>query len=78
MRNLQFAWLSLLVIGVGLVYVDVLYRVLLEIQGIPALAALGAALILLALSSMLNWVFKEAWEEHSRSAQQNGEDDPAG
>ena len=41
MRYLQIAWLSLLSIGVGLVYVDVLYRVLLEIQGIPALTALG-------------------------------------
>ena len=78
MRNLQIAWLSLLVAGVGLVYVDIIYRVLLEIQGIPALAALGVALILLALTSMVTWVFKEAWEEHSRPAQQNGENDPAG
>lgn len=65
MRNLQIAWLSLLAIGVGSVYVDVLYSVLLEIQGIPALTALGIALILLALTSMLNWLFKEAWEERS-------------
>ncbi|MDE2786098.1 MAG: hypothetical protein OXL37_05480 [Chloroflexota bacterium] len=78
MRYLQIAWLSLLSIGVGLVYVDVLYRVLLEIQGIPALIALGVALILLALTSMLNWLFKEAWEEHRSSAQQNGEGDPTG
>ena len=67
MRNLQIAWLSLMVIGVGLLYVDVLYRVLLEIQGIPALTALGAAQILLALTSMLNWLFKESWEEHSHA-----------
>ena len=75
MRNLQIAWLSLMVIGVGLVYVDVLYRVLLEIRGIPALAALGAALILLALTSMLNWLFKEAWEErsHASSDEQNND-----
>lgn len=65
MRNLQIAWLSLLVVGVGLVYVDILFLVLLEIRGIPALVALGSALILLALASMLNWLFKEAWEEHS-------------
>ena len=65
MRNLQIAWLSLLAIGMGSVYVDVLYSVLLEIQGIPALTALGIALILLALTSMLNWLFKEAWEERS-------------
>ena len=77
MRNLQIAWLSLLAVGVGLVYVDVLFRVLLDIQGIPALTAMGAALILLALTSMLNWVFKESWEEHSRFAQQNGVDNPA-
>ncbi|MCE2500426.1 MAG: hypothetical protein J4G13_06145 [Dehalococcoidia bacterium] len=75
MRNLQIAWLSLMVIGVGLVYVDVLYRVLLEIQGIPALAALGAALILLALTAMLNWLFKEAWAEcsHATSDEQNND-----
>ena len=69
MRNLQIAWLSLLAVGMGLVYVDVLFRVLLDIQGIPALTALGAALILLALTSMLNWVFKEAWEERNHSTQ---------
>ena len=66
MRNLQIAWLFLLVIGVGLVYVDILYRVLLEVQGIPVLATLWAALILLALTSMFNWLFKEAWEERSK------------
>ena len=77
MRNLQIAWLSLLAVGVGLVYVDVLFRVLLDIQGIPALTALGVALILPALTSMLNWVFKEDWEEHSRFAQQNGGANPA-
>ncbi len=65
MRNLQIAWLSLLLIGIGLIYVDVLYRALLEIQGVAVLAALGGALILMALTSMLNWLFKEAWEERS-------------
>lgn len=74
MRNLQIAWLSLLLVGMALVYIDVLFRVLLEIQGVPALAALGGAMILLALTSMLNWLFKEAWEERIRanSTDQNG------
>ena len=78
MRNLQVAWLSLLLVGVALVYIDVLFRVLLEIQGVPALVALGIALVLLALTSMLNWTFKVAWEEHSRANPDEQNDDTTG
>ena len=69
MRNLRFAWLSLLFAGAWLWFADLTLQVVLEIRGIPALSALGAALVLLALASMLNWLFKVAWDDRSR---QNG------
>ena len=66
MRNLRFAWLALLFAGAWLWFADLTLQVVLEIRGIPALSALGAALALLALTSMLNWLLKVAWEERSR------------
>ena len=66
MRNLRFAWLALLFAGGWLWFADLTLQVVLEIRGIPALSALGAALALLALASMLNWLLKVAWEERSR------------
>ena len=78
MRNLRFAWFALLLTGVASVYIDLLFRVLLEIQGVPALTALGIALVLLALTSMLNWTFKVAWEERSRAKPAGQNDDAAG
>ena len=78
MRNLRFAWFALLLTGVASVYIDILFRVLLEIQGVPALTALGIALVLLALTSMLNWTFKVAWEERSRAKPEGQNDDAVG
>ena len=78
MRNLRFAWFALLLTGVASVYIDLLFRVLLEIQGVPALTALGIALVLLALTSMLNWTFKVAWEERSRAKSDGQNDNAAG
>ena len=65
MRNLRFAWLGLVFAGAWLWFADLMLQVVLEIQGIPALSALGTALGLLALASMLNWLFKVAWEERT-------------
>ena len=66
MRRLQAAWLGLLISGSVLVLLDSLSRVLIRINGVPAVGVLGGALILLALTSMMNWLSKEAWEQHIR------------
>ena len=66
MRRLLFAWAALIFTGGWLWLFDIVFQVVLEIRGIPALSALGAALMLLAVASILNWLFKAAWEERSR------------
>jgi hypothetical protein len=60
MRNLRFAWLALLFAGAWLWFADLMLQVVLEIKGVPALSVVGAALILLVLTSILNWLFKVA------------------
>ena len=67
MKNLLIAWLFLLFGGLWLIFVDMVYQTLLEINGVPVFSTIGAALFLLALTSMLSWVFKEAWEERTES-----------
>ena len=66
MRRLQAAWLGLLLSGAVLVLMDLLSQVLIRINGVPAVGVLGGALILLALTSMMNWLSKEAWEQRNR------------
>ena len=66
MRRLQAAWLGLLISGAVLVLMDLLSQVLIRINGVPAVGVLGGALILLALTSMMNWLSKEAWEQRNR------------
>ena len=66
MRRLQAAWLGLLISGAVLVLMDLLSHVLIRINGVPAVGVLGGALILLALTSMMNWLSKEAWEQRNR------------
>ena len=66
MRRLQAAWLRLLISGAVLVLMDLLSQVLIRINGVPAVGVLGGALILLALTSMMNWLSKEAWEQRNR------------
>ncbi|MCY3693162.1 MAG: hypothetical protein OXI54_03930 [Chloroflexota bacterium] len=78
MRNLRFAWLGLLFAGAWLWLADLLLQSVLEIRGIPALSALGVALFLLALASILNWLLKVAWSERTRASTDNREDDLAG
>lgn len=65
MRRLLFAWAALIFTGAWLWLFDIVFQVVLEIRGVPALSALGAALTLLAVASILNWLFKTAWEERS-------------
>ena len=66
MNNLYAAWLVLLVIGIGLLGLDTVVLPLIEINGIPAVSVLGAALILLVFTSLLNWIFQTAWAEHNQ------------
>ena len=75
MGRLRLAWAILVVTGAWLWLFDIVFQVVLEVRGIPALSALGAALFLLALASVLNWMSKEAWEErsHANTRDQSGE-----
>ena len=63
MRLLRIAWLSLLFAGGVAIYVDLAHRPLIGMTDVPLLATLGAALITIAVTSMLNWAFKTAWDE---------------
>ena len=78
MRNLRFAWFGLLFAGAWLWLADLLLQSVLEIRGVPALSALGVALFLIALASILNWLLKVAWEERSRAKLDGQNDDAAG
>ena len=78
MRNLRFAWFALLFTGAWLWLADLLLQSVLDIRGIPALSALGVALFLLALASILNWLLKTAWAERTRASTAKREDDTVG
>ena len=67
MKRLHVAWAGLVMSGTVLVFLDILSQVLIKINGVPAVGVLGGALILLASSSMLNWLFKMAWDERMKS-----------
>ena len=66
-HKLQGVWAALFFFGAALVFYDAFIQPLVEIRGVPALGVVGAALILLTVTSILNWTFKEAWEEHRRA-----------
>lgn len=66
MRSLQNAWVALFITGASLVLLDTVAHVLIDIRGVPAIGVIGGALILLVFSSMLNWLFKEAWHERRK------------
>ena len=68
MKNLLTAWLFLLFGGWWLLFIDMVYQIVLEINGVPALSTLGMAFFLLALTSILNWLFKVAWEERKKQS----------
>ena len=67
MSSLQIAWAGLFGLGVILVAIDAVSKTLIAVKGVPALSIIGAALILLVTTSILNWLFKIAWDERSKS-----------
>lgn len=72
MNRLQTLWVVFFIAGIGLLALDLAARVLISISGVPAVGVLGGALILLVLSSVLNWRFKEAWAERNKSKDGGG------
>ena len=67
MNRLQRVWVVFFIVGIGLLALDIASQALIEIRGVPAVGVLGGALILLVLSSVLNWLFKEAWTERTKA-----------
>ena len=65
MNNLFVAWSATYLLGIVFLAMDVVFLPLFEFRGIPALSVIGGALILLGSSSILNWIFKIAWEERN-------------
>ena len=63
MNNLFVAWGTAYLVGGALMAMDVVFLPFFELRGVPALSVIGGALILLGSSSILNWIFKVAWEE---------------
>ena len=72
MIRLRILWAVFYIAGFILIALDIAARVLISIAGVPAVGVLGGALMLLALSSVLNWVCNETWAERRR--QDNGPD----
>ncbi len=63
MNNLCIAWGMTYLLGIVFLAMDAVFLPLFEFRGVPALSVIGGALILLGSSSILNWIFKIAWEE---------------
>ena len=68
MNNLYIAWGITYLLGIGLIAFDVIFLPLIEVRGIPAFSIIGAALVLLVFTSILNWIFKVAWAERRSKA----------
>lgn len=67
MTQLRAAW-GLLVFAGGLaIYIDLAHQPLVGLTPIPLAATFGAALITIAVTSILNWMFQTALDERSRS-----------
>ncbi len=73
MNTLRFTWFVLFIVGAVMIALDYAAQTLIEVGGIPAFGVIGAALILLVVSSMLNWLFKTAWEERTLPSADNPE-----
>lgn len=65
MTILRRAWAGIFGLGIGLLTVDVLSGFFLAVNGIPVFGLLGVALILLVLTSWLNWQFQMARDERT-------------
>ena len=63
MRTLKIVWGILVLAGLMLITLGYVFESVFRIGEVPGLAVIGTALILLAITSMLNWVFKQAWEQ---------------
>ena len=63
MKNLEIAWRTLFALGSFQTAVSVHANALVSVNGLPALGVIGAALLLLVFTSILNWIFKTAWNE---------------
>ena len=68
MNNLYLAWGLTHLFGIVFLTMDVVFLPLFEIKGIPTFSVIGAALILMGFSSILNWIFKIAWAERGEGA----------
>ena len=71
MRTLRIVWGILVLSGLILIALGYVFENVFPIGEVPGLVAVGTALILLAIASMLNWVFKTAWERHVQSDSAN-------
>ena len=74
MKNLRNIWLVFFFIGAALIGIDAISDTLFRINGFPALGVIGGALILLVLTSILNWIFKVAWKERNTALRPGLED----
>ncbi len=74
MRTLKIAWGLLLLGGLLLIGLGYVFQAVFPVGDVPGLVAVGTALILLSIASMLNWVFKEAWETRHKHDSPSNED----
>jgi len=63
MNKLYAAWGIIFLIGMGLLAIDVVFLPLFEVRGLPAFSVVGGAFLLLVSTSILNRIFKAAWNE---------------
>ena len=66
MKVLKRVWVGLFCLGWLLILFDYISEVT-TIGGVPALTAIGAALVIMVITSLLNWLVKVAWAERSRA-----------
>ena len=75
MTQLRAAWGLLMFAGGLAIYIDLAHQPLAGLTTVPLAATFGAALITIAVTSILNWMCKTAWDERSRSdAGRNGKE----
>ena len=65
MTSLRRAWAGLFGLGIGLLTMDVSSGFFLAVNNIPVLGLLGVGLIMLVLTSWLNWQFQMARDERT-------------
>ena len=63
MTQLRLAWGFLMFAGGIAIYIDLAHQPLACLTTVPVVATFGAALITIAVTSILNWMFKTAWDE---------------